>query len=84
MAFNHYAKIKRILENYQWEDWYILRINEKTKTKSFNGDINEYDYYYRIFDKKNNQIPYCKFQLMDKLASILDVHISELEIKILE
>ncbi len=85
MAFNHYAKIKRILSNYDWNDWYILKINQPTKSKSFSGEIIHYDFYYRIIEAQTNKfIPYCKFQQISRLASILKIDISVLELKIKE
>lgn len=45
MAFNHYAKIKRILEN-EPGGWYIRRIDEPTEAKNFKGETVAYDHYY--------------------------------------
>lgn len=70
MAFNHYAKLKRIIEA-QPPGWFIRRINEPTTTKGFDGTTTTYDYYYRLYDKNDRQIPYGKFQKPHKLASIL-------------
>ncbi len=84
MAFNHYAKIKRILNNYDFNDWYIKKIDEQVSIKSFSGKTLYYDHYYRIYEKNSNKkIPYCKFQQLDRLASILKLDISELELKII-
>jgi len=70
MTFNHYAKIKRILAESP-DGWYIRRINQPTKAKNFQGEMVEYDHYYRIFDANDDAIKYCKFQKIDKLAQIL-------------
>lgn len=79
MAFNHYAKIKRILAE-QPSGWYIQRINEPTKALNFKGEIIHYDHYYRIYDATGVPIKYCKFQKIDKLASILGVSVQELTV----
>ncbi len=78
MAFNHYAKIKRILNNYPV--WYIKKINEPTQTKNFKGQIIHYNYYYRIYDEHNQPIKYCKFQQLDRLASVLKIAVEDLPI----
>ena len=77
MAFNHYAKIKRILHE-QPEGWYIRRIDEPTSAKNFRGETVDYDHYYRIYAADDQPIKYCKFQKIDKLASMLDVEVGEL------
>lgn len=77
MAFNHYAKIKRILEQ-QDEGWYVVRINKPTTAKSFKGEVRTYDHYYRIFSANGIAIPYCKFQQMDKFHSIMNIPEGEL------
>ena len=70
MAFNHYAKIKRILAE-QPDGWYIRRINQSTSAKNFKGEVVHYDHYYRIYSAEGEQIKYCKFQKLDKLAGVL-------------
>lgn len=72
MAFNHYAKIKRILAA-EPEGWYVSRIDEPTSAPNFKGEVINYDHYYRIYRADGTPIPYCKFQKLDKLAQILDV-----------
>lgn len=72
MAFNHYAKIKRILAT-EPEDWIIHRIDHPTSAKNFKGEVVHYDHYYRIYRADGTIIPYCKFQKLDKLATILGV-----------
>ena len=79
MAFNHYAKIKRILET-QPAGWYIKRIDRPTAAKNFSGEIISYDHYYRIYSHAGQQIKYCKFQKIDKLASILNRSVEDLPI----
>ncbi len=78
MAFNHYAKIKRILKNEK--DWYIKRIDKPTKTKNFKGETLNYNYYYRIYNSNNQPIKYCKFQQLDRLAKILKTESENLPI----
>jgi len=77
MAFNHYAKIKRILEA-EPAGWYISRIDEPTSASNFKGEIIQYDHYYRIYRADGEQIKYCKFQKIDKLSSILGIATEEL------
>ncbi len=72
MAFNHYAKIQRILEQ-QPEGWVIKRINEPTTARNFKGETVHFDHYYRIYDHHNQPIKYCKFQQIERLASVLHV-----------
>lgn len=79
MAFNHYAKIKRILDT-QPGGWYIQRINKPTKAQNFKGEIRHFDHYYRIYTSGGNPIKYCKFQQLDRLASVLKVSGEELPI----
>jgi hypothetical protein len=69
-AFNHYAKIKRILAEYSGE-WYVMKINRPTSAKKFNGETVYYDHYYRVYDAKNQPIKYCKFQQLDRFAAAL-------------
>lgn len=79
MAFNHYSKIKYILQQ-QPTGWYIKIINEPTAAKKFSGEIRKYDYYYRIYDYKNEPIKYCKFQQLERLSKILQIPSQELPI----
>lgn len=72
MAFNHYAKIKRILA-VESPDWFIRRIDEPTSTLNFKGETVHYDHYYRIYRTDGTPIKFCKFQKIDKLAQILDI-----------
>ncbi len=77
MAFNHYAKIKRILEN-QPPGWYIKRIDKPTSAKNFSGETISYDHYYRIYTQVGDEIKYCKFQKIDKFASVMNISVEEL------
>lgn len=79
MAFNHYAKIKHIIEQ-QLPGWYIKRIDAPTTAKMFNGEIKKYDHYYRIYDHTGTAIKYCKFQQIDRLAKILQSPIADLPV----
>lgn len=79
MAFNHYAKIKRILDH-ESGGWYIQHIDQPTKAKTFRGELVTYDHYYRIYSHDGQPIKYCKFQKIDKLASILGVSVDELPV----
>lgn len=77
MAFNHYAKIKRILEQ-QPQGWIIKRINESTSAKNFKGEIVHFPYYYRVFGSDGQPIKYCKFQQIDRLAQTLGISAEDL------
>ena len=72
MPFNHYAKIKRILDE-QPEGWIIKRIDEPTSAKNFKNETVYFTHYYRIYDRNDQPIKYCKFQQIDRLAQILQV-----------
>lgn len=79
MAFNHYAKIKRILDE-QPDGWYIKLIDEPTTAQNFKGEKVEFDHYYRIYDRAGNPIKYCKFQQIELLAKTLGVDVESLPI----
>lgn len=79
MAFNHYAKIKRILSD-QEPGWYIQRINQPTRAQKFNGEWVTYDHYYRIYIAAGRPIAYCKFQQLDRLAHTLALPIESLPV----
>lgn len=70
MAFNHYAKIKRILDE-QPKGWIIQRINEPTSAQNFKGEVVHFTHYYRIYDSMGQPIKYCKFQQLERLARAL-------------
>ena len=79
MAFNHYAKLKRIIAN-EPAGWYIQRIDEPTRAKNFRGEVVEYGHYYRLYTAANQSIAYGKFQKIDKLAQVLGVSAEDLPI----
>ena len=79
MAFNHYAKIKRILDQTSG-DWFIKRIDAPTRAKNFKGEAVYFDHYYRIYDGTGAPIAYCKFQQIDLLARALGVPADDLPI----
>ena len=79
MAFNHYAKLKRILDQQQ-PGWYIRRIDEPTSAKTFQGETREFDHYYRLYDAHDEPIKFGKFQQIDRLASALGVPVDALPI----
>lgn len=79
MPFNHYAKIKRILEQ-QPDGWVIKRIDQHTTAKKFNGETVHFDHFYRIYDVADQPIKYCKFQQIERLADILKIPVEALPI----
>lgn len=79
MAFNHYAKIKRILEGRT--DWRVIRINEPTSAKSFKGETRHFDHYYRVVDMNGEPIKYCKFQQIDRFTQAMNISSLELIIE---
>lgn len=79
MPFNHYAKIRDILQQ-QSPGWYIKVINMPTSAKKFNGEVKKYDHYYRIYSSDNQPIKYCKFQQLDRLSKILQIPAQDLPI----
>lgn len=79
MAFNHYAKIKRILE-VQPSGWVIKRIDEATTAQNFKGEKIKFDHYYRIYDAQGSPIKYCKFQQIERLAKVLNVSVESLPV----
>ncbi len=79
MAFNHYAKIKRIIAE-QPDGWYIKRIDQPTTAKNFKGEEIHYAHYYRLYAVDGSQIKYGKFQKIDKLASILERPVEDLPV----
>ena len=70
MAFNHYAKLARIIAELQ-PGWYIQRINEPTTAKTFKGEMRTFDHYYRLYAHDGTVVPYGKFQQIDRLATAL-------------
>ena len=80
MAFNHYAKMKQILDT-EPSGWYILRIDEPTSAKNFKGETIEFPHYYRIYSIDDTPIKFCKFQQIDRLAQALGVPAEALPIR---
>lgn len=79
MAFNHYARMKRILDTSE-PGWYIRRIDEPTIAKNFKGETKHFDHYYRVYDANNKPIPYCKFQQLDLFVKTMKLDITNLEL----
>lgn len=79
MAFNHYAKLKRIIDQ-QPDGWFIQRINQPTTAKNFKGEIRHFDHYYRLYSASGDQIAYGKFQQLDRLAQVLGIAVHDLPI----
>lgn len=77
MAFNHYAKLKRILDT-EPVGWYIRRIDEPTTAQTFRGELRHFDHYYRLYHAGGTAIKYGKFQQLDRLATALGVPTDEL------
>ena len=79
MPFNHYAKIKRILDD-QPPGWFIRRIEAVTTAKNFKGETVFFPHYYRVYDRTGDPIKYCKFQQLDRLAGILKIDTEDLPV----
>lgn len=79
MAFNHYAKIKRILDD-QPDGWVVKRIDEPTTATNFKGEKVQFIHYYRIYDVHDKPIKYCKFQQIERLAKVLEMPVESLPI----
>lgn len=79
MAFNHYAKLARIVQS-QPPGWYILRINEPTIAQTYSGETRHYDHYYRIYDISGHPIKYAKFQQLERLAQALKTPVEDLPV----
>lgn len=77
MPFNHYAKIKRILDQ-QPAGWVIVRINKPTVAKNFKNEEIHFTHYYRIYDSNSQPLKYCKFQQIERLAHVLKVPVEAL------
>ncbi len=71
-GFNHYAKLKRVLES-ELPGWYIRRIDEPTTATNFKGEKVTFDYYYRLYHADGKIIKYGKFQQLARLATALGV-----------
>ncbi len=77
MTFNHYAKLKRIIDD-EAGGWYIRRIDEPTSAKNFKGEVRHFDHYYRLYHADNTPIRFGKFQQLDRLALALRVAVDDL------
>lgn len=78
-SFNHYARLKKILAA-EPAGWYIVRIDQPTTTKKFNGELSHYDHYYRLYTADGQPIRYGKFQQLSRFAQVMSVDQSELVI----
>ncbi len=79
MAFNHYAKLKKIIDD-QPAGWYIRKIDHPTTAKTFSGKIRRFTHYYRLYDANDQPIKYGKFQQLDRLAQVLHVAVEALNV----
>ncbi len=79
MAFNHYARLQRILAGLQ-DGWYIRRINTPTTAVTFGGETRQFDHYYRLFTADGTQVKYGKFQQLDRLAQVLKMSPDDLPV----
>jgi len=79
MSFNHYAKIKHILDK-QPDGWFIRRIDKPTSVKNFKNEKVYFTHYYRIYSSDDEPIKYCKFQQVELLARILKVPVQSLPV----
>jgi len=79
VPFNHYAKIKRILDQ-QPGGWVIKRIDKPTSAKNFKNEKVTFTHYYRIYSHDNEPIKYCKFQHIERLAQVLKVPVESLPV----
>lgn len=79
MAFNHYAKLARIIATLE-QGWYIQRINEPTSAKTFSGETRMFDHYYRIYTHDGVMVPYGKFQQIERLTQALKANIETLPV----
>lgn len=70
MAFNHYTKLKHILDA-EPEGWYIILIEEPTTATNFKGERVHFDHYYRLYHADGTTIKYGKFQQLSRLAQAL-------------
>ena len=78
-GFNHYAKLKRILDT-EPPGWYILRIEEPTVSTNFKGEKVTFDHYYRLYHADGIAIKYGKFQQLPRLAGALGVDAENLPV----
>lgn len=79
MAFNHYAKIKRILSDHP--GWRIIRINEPTSAQNFKGEVRKFDHYYRVVTAEGVFIKYAKFQQLELFAKTMNIPLEMLVVE---
>jgi hypothetical protein len=79
VAFNHYAKLRRIIEQ-QPSGWVIMRINRPTRATNFKGETIDFPCYYRLYSRDGKPIKYGKFQQIERLAKALDVPVEALPV----
>lgn len=78
-GFNHYAKLKRILDA-ELPGWFIKRINEPTSATNFKGEKTYFDHYYRLYSHDGIPIKYGKFQQLPRLAQALQMSVEDLPV----
>lgn len=78
-GFNHYARLKRILDA-EPPGWFIRRIDEPTTATNFRGEKVGFNHYYRLYHANGTPIKYGKFQQLPRLARALGVDASELPV----
>ena len=79
-GFNHYAKLKRILDS-EPPGWYIMRIDEPTSATNFKGETVFFDHYYRLYGANEAPIKYGKFQQLARLAQTLGIDAFDLPVR---
>lgn len=77
--FNHYAKLKRIVDA-EPDGWYVRRIDEPTTAMNFKNKKVHFDHYYRLYSADGSQIKYGKFQQLERLARALGVDAADLPV----
>lgn len=78
MSLNHYAKMKRILD--QHPEWIVRQVNEPTRATKFHGESIRYDHYYRVYDGERQPIKYCKFQQLERFARTMGIAVEDIPI----
>jgi hypothetical protein len=78
-GFNHYARLKRILDT-EPAGWYIVRIDEPTQATNFRGETTYFDHYYRLYHADGGAVRFGKFQQIDRLAHALHCEASDLPV----
>lgn len=79
MAFNHYAKLKRILDD-EPSGWFIRRIDEPTTAKNFRGETVSFTHYYRLYSSDGTPIKHGKFQQIERLEQALGLPVEALPV----